>query len=290
MSEMSSKEGYGGAFVHGLFTTLLGTSCTAPFLASTLGYAVGQPAPIVVLLFVTIAAGMSLPYFLLTQRPAWMKYLPKPGAWMDRFKQVMGFVMLCVVVWLFSVFAGRGVEATAALSQYLLVLGFACWLLGVIANRGLAAVVALLFILGGYFVLLRGRLEATPVIAGAEAPAADGIPWQPFSDEKLARAVQRGEPVLIDFTADWCINCKFFERTVLKTDAVREAVAAHKVVTLKADWTNADPAITRKLSEFGRVGVPLYVLYRPGEEHPVVLDALTQQIILSNLSQIKGQP
>jgi thiol:disulfide interchange protein DsbD len=290
LSSLSSKSGYAGAFLHGLFTTLLGTSCTAPFLSVSLGFAVTQPAPIVFLLFAVVASGMSLPYFLLTSNPKWMKYLPKPGAWMDRFKQLMGFVMIAVVVWLLSVFSQRGSEPATALFWYLFALAVACWIFGIVSNRIVGALVLILAVFGGYFGILYGKLDApafTSAQRGIEIEP-DGIPWQPFSEGRLDSAVRAGKPVLIDFTAEWCINCKFFERTVLSTDAVKKSIRDHGVTSLKADWTNGDPEITKWLKRFNRVGVPLYVLYRPGEEHPVVLDALTQQIMLSNLAQIKG--
>ncbi len=284
LSDISSQEGYRGAFMHGLFTTLLGTSCTAPLLAPTLGYAVTQPAAIVYLLFATIAAGLSLPYFILTSRPGWLKHLPKPGLWMERFKQMMGFVMLAIVVWLFTVFAGRGVSAVTALSWYLFLLAIACWAYGVISHRSIGALLALAMAITGYFTFLHGKLDARPA-ATAEAPSKDGIPWQPFSEGALEAARKANRPVFIDFTASWCLNCKFFEGTVLAHESVAKAFAERGIVALKADWTNQDATITKYLNQFGRVGVPLYVLYRPGEEQPVVQDALTRQGLLEELAR-----
>lgn len=286
LSELSSKEGYGGAYLHGMFTTLLGTSCTAPLLSPSLGYAVTQSAPVIVLLFLTVAAGMSLPYFLLTAQPAWLKYLPKPGMWMERFKQVMGFVMLAVGVWLFTQFSTRGPEAVTALSWYLLLLGVACWLMGVLTNRAVATAIVVVAALGGYFALLHGRVEAMPS-SGAVVSSPEGIQWIPFSEEKLSTAVARGEPVFVDFTASWCWNCHVFEKAVLETQPVRDAFRSHKIVPLRADWSNGDPEISRWLKRFNRVGVPLYVLYRPGEAQPMVFDALTTNIVLSSLATIK---
>ena len=143
--------------------------------------------------------------------------------------------------------------------------------------------------IAGYFGLLHGRLEAKPAAEGAVwANTADGIPWEPFSEARLASAVQRGEPVFIDFTADWCINCHVYESTVLSKESIRSAMKERHVAALKADWTNGDPVITRWLNRFSRDAVPLYVLYRPGETAPVVMDVLTQQILLSELSRIRG--
>jgi thiol:disulfide interchange protein/DsbC/DsbD-like thiol-disulfide interchange protein len=287
LSELSGREGYGGAFLHGLFTTLLGTSCTAPFLAPALGGAVLLPAAGIVLFFLAVAAGMSAPYVLLTARPAWMRFLPKPGMWMDRAKQILGFVMLAVAAWLFGVLGKRGPEVVAAMSWFVLVLGLACWVFGVMTRRSVAALVAVLLIAGGYFTFLHPALALPPRKPGDQPVSKGGIPWQTFSEEKVKAAVVSGVPVFVDFTADWCLNCKAFERLVIETEPVRAAFREKKVVAFKADWTNGDPEITRALKSFGRVGVPLYVLYRPGEKEPVVLDALTQPSFLEELAKIR---
>jgi thiol:disulfide interchange protein DsbD len=208
---------------------------------------------------------------------------------MERFKQAMGFVMLAVAVWLFTVFAGRGEEASTALSWYLFVLAVAAWLFGVIPRRLIGGVIALVLAVGGYYYFLYGQLDAAPApTAGSTSLQATEVvkkAWQPFSEEKLAAARQEGRPVFVDFTANWCLNCKFFERTVLNSEAVTAAFRDANVVTLKADWTNQDPTITKWLNKFDRVGVPLYLLYRPGEENPVVQDALTRQGLLDELAR-----
>jgi thiol:disulfide interchange protein/DsbC/DsbD-like thiol-disulfide interchange protein len=290
LSTLSSREGYGGAFLHGMFTTLLGTSCTAPFLSASLGYATTQSPVTVLAIFLTIATGMSLPYLLLTAKPAWLRFLPKPGAWMERAKQLMGFVMLTVAVWLLGVFAVSRPESAAGLIHYLLVLALACWLFGIIRTRWAAVATAAILTLGGYFFLLQSPLQAQArgSADAGETVSKDGLTWRPFSEERLNDSVRRGQPVFIDFTADWCINCKVYEHAVLDTDAIRAALRDKKVLTLRADWTNGDPMITQWLKRFGRIGVPLYILYRPGEAQPVVLDALTKQILLDQLALIKG--
>ena len=277
LSELSRREGYGGAFLHGFFTTLLGTSCTAPFLSTSLGFAVTQSTPVIFLFFIAIAGGMSLPYFLLTAKPAWLRYVPKPGAWMERAKQLMGFAMLAVVVWLLGVLGvARGAETAAAACWFLLALALACWLFGTFRGSKIAVVLALTVALGGWFVFLRGK------------PEKGGIAWQPYSEEALAAARKRGEAVFVDFTAEWCVNCKAYERLVLETPPVRAKFVEKKITALRADWTNADPVVTRALKSFGRVGVPLYVLYRPGETEPLVLDAITPAALILELDRIRN--
>lgn len=291
LSELSSREGYSGAFLHGMFTTLLGTSCTAPFLGAVLGLAFVAPTHVVFFIFAAIAAGMSLPYFLLTANPAWMRFLPKPGTWMERLKQGMGFIMLGVVVWLLGVLGqSRGVDALIAVSSFLLVLGVASWIYGAFGGRVISWLAIAAIIGAGYFVFLNGKLSAAKKPdTGSELATKDGIAWQPWSAERVAEATQRRQPVFIDFTADWCLNCKYNEKFVLETEPVRAALKQKNVLTLKADWTNGDPAITAILKKFGRAGVPVYVLYAPGNAEPILLpEILTQAALLAELDRLKN--
>ena len=291
LDALSGREGYGGAFVHGLFTTLLGTSCTAPFLGPVLGFAVVQPPHVVIAIFLAIAAGMSLPYFLLTWQPAWMKYLPKPGMWMERMKQFMGFVLMALVVWLLGIFGTtRGVDSLIGVSCFLLLLGLASWAFGAIRARAIAWPVVIAIVGAGWFVFLKDNLNAAPIKSGeARATQPGGIEWQPFSPESLAKAIADGKPVFIDFTADWCLNCKYNEKFVLETEPVRAAFREKKIVAFKADWTNADPVITEMLKKFKRAGVPVYVLYLPGISEPFVFpEILSKDLVLRHLADIKS--
>ncbi len=287
---LGRKDGYGGAFAQGMFTTLLGTSCTAPLLGPVLGFAfVEKRAAIVFLIFGLLAAGMSLPYFLLTWKPAWMRFLPKPGAWMERMKQFIGFALTGVALWLLSILGhSRGIDGAIALCIYLLILALAAWIYGCTRNA-LGLLLALLLGTGGWWFLIHGKLDTKPTSTAHLENVQGGIPWQPFSPERLADAVHRGQPVFIDFTADWCLNCKYNEKFVLETEPVRAAFRAHNILALKADWTEQDPVIRAVLNSFGRAGVPAYVLYMAdGSTKPVVLpEILTTTILLHALSQIK---
>jgi thiol:disulfide interchange protein DsbD len=289
LNELSGRDGYSGAFLHGLFTTLLGTSCTAPFLAGSLSFATTQSGPVIFLLFIAISAGMSLPYFLLTARPAWLRYVPKPGAWMERVKQGMGFLMLAVAVWLFTVFAMRGAGAMTGMSWFLLALGLACWLFGTVREPVAARIAIVLLPVVGYFVFLHGKLAAKPTGGGSgQAHVTGSIAWVDYSEERLAEGRKAGRPVFVDFTAEWCINCKVYERVVLGNEAVGAKFREKNVLALRADWTNTeDPVVTKALKSFNRVGVPLFVLYRPGETEPVVLDAITTGGVLAELDKAR---
>ncbi len=287
LGQLSRREGYSGAFMHGLFTTLLGTSCTAPFLSTSLGYAVTQPTPIIFLLFAAMAAGMCLPYFLLTAHPAWLRFVPKPGMWMERVKQLMGFAMLAVAVWLFTILGLRGSHVVTGMSWFLLTLGVACWLFGTFHQSFLARAAFLLIPVAGYYLALHAPLTA-PRTAAATHVEPGGIAWEPYSEERLAAALASGAPVFVDFTAEWCVNCKAYEKLVLATEPVGAKFREKKIVPLKADWTDADPVITRALKSFNRVGVPLYILYRPGEPQPVVMDGLTTGVLIGEIDKIKN--
>ena len=292
IAEAGGHGGLAGSFAQGILATLLATPCTAPFLGTALGFAFSQTSTVIAAMFAAIAAGMAFPYLLLSAQPGWMKYLPKPGAWMERLKQFMGFPLLATLLWLLYVIGQqRGTEAVIWAAASYLCLGLAAWLYGaflgpVSSNRAktLATLAILLsLLLGlGYFT---GNLFARSAAALPEKSAAranNGIPWVPFSEVELRRLLAEGRPVFLDFTADWCITCKFNLRTAIDTKAVREAFEKLGIVPMLAYWTNSNPEITRKLAQFDRVGVPFYLFYAPGKkDDPVILpELLTEQILL----------
>lgn len=270
LNEASSKKGYGGAFIHGFFTTLLGTSCTAPLVGPVLGVAINQPGGRIFALFAAIATGLALPYFLLTWKPAWMKFLPKPGAWMVRFKQVMGFLMLAFAAWLMSSLPDT-ITVTAVI-YFLLVVGVAAWIYGSYHGSRLALPIALALIVGGWFLCIQGTVqppEATP--SGLNA--------------KVRKALNEGKPVFVDFTADWCANCKVFEATVLNTETIQNAMKEKNVVFVKADYTRQPPDITAALRTMGRVGVPFYMLFRKRGD-AWIADGLTTGGLMEELNKL----
>ena len=290
----TSREGYGGAYFQGLLVTVLATSCTAPLLGAALGFALSQPGPIVLLMFAAVALGMASPVLLLTARPGWMKYLPRPGAWMERVKQITGFVLLATVLWLLWIVGQmRGVDAIIWCGALLLGLAIAAWLFGafvtpvsVPSTRRKALVAIVLILLAVGFVSIHEiagtEKAAGPISAVSSDPKA--IAWENFTPARLDAAVGEGRPVFIDFTADWCVNCKFNERTALETDVVRAALRDRGFLALKGDWTRNDPDITRILKKFQRAGVPLYLVYPAGGGAPQVLpELLTKQIVLDAL-------
>jgi len=297
LSEAGAVEGYGGSFFQGVFATLLATPCTGPFLGGALGFAFLQSAPITLLMFASVALGMALPYLALSLQPGWVRFLPRPGVWMERLKQFMGFPLLAALLWLLFIVGGqRGPHAIIWVCAFLLSLGVALWIYGLVAaphvrarSRALGLVIALA-IAGGAGWLFLGELfaqEKAP--AAADVTESGGIAWQPFSQAALGKLLAAGQPVFIDFTADWCLSCKVNERTAIDTPAVREKFAQLGIVPMKADWTNANPEITAALQRFGRVGVPFYVLYPAGHpDAPITLpELLTPSLVLEALSKAR---
>src|SRR5262245_55085930 len=210
---LASKHGASGAFFNGVLATILATPCTAPFLSIALGFAFAQPAPIIVLVFLTIGAGLAFPYVLLSWNPAWLKFLPKPGAWMEKFKIAMGFPMLATALWLMSLLQDHYGEKTWWVGIFLVFVGVAAWIYGQFVQRGstgrgLAAVLAAIVLLLGYGLVLESRVHWRSPDAGAAAGIAQnepgGIAWKPWSPQALAAARAQGRPVLVDFTAKWC--------------------------------------------------------------------------------------
>jgi len=289
----TAQEGDAGSFFQGVFATVLATPCTAPFLGTALGFAFTQSGWTILLMFLAIAAGMSSPYLLLSAQPAWLRLLPKPGAWMERVKQFMGFLLLATLLFLLAVLgAERGVEAIIWTSCFLLVLSVACWMKGAFvvpaassANRRVVLLFAVVLVFGGAWYFIGEKFRGTQPVSAEKQTAGD---WQPFTPQRLQSEIDQGRAVFVDFTAAWCLTCKFNEATVLESAAVRDAFQRHGVVKIKADWTNADPAITKILKQFGRPGVPMYVLYPGGKKAEPYLfpELLTQGMVLEKLEAL----
>ena len=281
-----------GSFFQGVFATVLATPCTAPFLGTALGFAFSQSPAIILAMFIAIAAGMSAPYLLLSAQPAWLRFLPQPGPWMVHVKQFMGFLLLATLLFLLYVLgAQRGLEGAIWASCFLLVISVACWMKGAFvvptasaAKRGVALVLMLLLMLGSGIYFIGNKFHSANMASAGSRLRGD---WQAFTPERLQAELEQGRPVFVDFTAAWCLTCKFNEANVLESADVREAFQRHAIVKLKADWTNGDPVITKLLQQFGRPGVPLYVLYPGKNGEPIVFpELLTKSIVLEKLETV----
>ncbi len=300
----AARKDYADSFFHGILTTILATPCTAPMLGPAIGFAFTQPPAIILLFFLAAAVGLALPYVLLSMHPGWLKYLPRPGAWMDTFKQAMGFLLLGTVVWLVSVFGSQtGTGGLTWLLAFLLVLAFFSWLHGRFvtlsaSRRRVLGIWAVTII--GIVWAYRGFLHE-PLFSSVEAAYGDSPPglseavhvskggtrWEAFSVEYLEERVESGHTVFIDFTADWCMTCKVNEKTVLATEEVERAFRDLGVVTLMGDWTRKDPEITEILQRHQRPGVPFYAVYPAGRPEDVIVlpEIIKKRIVLEALEE-----
>jgi len=292
LDNIARHDGYGGSFFQGLFATLLATPCTAPFLGSALGFAFGQSSLVILAMFASVSLGMSFPYLLLSARPGWRKWIPKAGTWMERLKQFMGFPLLATNLWLLWVLQNqRGHGALLILLTLFLILGFCSWLFGTLSeseSRGTAVLRVLILLVAVTAILVTiQQVRFAEPIAETQTPSDHEISWVAYSTEALDSLRAEGKPILVVFTASWCLTCQFNERTAINVPAVRNLLMQKKITAMKGDWTNADPAITAALKSFGRVGVPLAVFYPMGKgSEPVVLpELLTEKIVLDTLSK-----
>lgn len=286
-----------GSLMNGVLATTLATPCTAPFLGSALGFAFSQPPHIIFAIFTVVGLGLASPYLILAAKPQWLKFVPKPGDWMIRFKQVMGFLLFATVIWLLSVMGAQlGAEGVVATVALLLGVGFACWTIGAFIDfsssmqrKAVVWSLAVAIALGSYYLsferYLNWRSVDTASLASAKREGM--IEWTPFSLAVVEESVAAGKPVFIDFTADWCFTCKVTEQTVLETEEVRAKLNALGVVPVKADWTNRNDEITQLLKKFGRSGVPLYVVFPAGKlDEPIVLpEVITKEMLIDALEK-----
>lgn len=290
--DAAAKKGLRGSFFNGVFATVLATPCTAPFLGTAVGFAFTQPLWVTFTIFLAVGMGLAFPFLLLAFFPAWTRFMPKPGDWMETFKAVMAFLLLATVVWLLDVL-GKQVGA-AGLTRMLVLLGllgFAAWLYGRFGNitrelrtRVLASVVAAAIALGGGVTLL----HFAPVEAGAAVAVSEGgIAWQRWSEPTVDKLVAEGKTVFVDFTAAWCWTCKVNEKAVIETDEVKDKITSRGIVPLKGDYTNRDPEITAFLKRHGKAGVPVYAIIGPRTQgRPVILpEVLTKEILLNALDK-----
>lgn len=296
--QLASKQGAPGAFFNGVLATALATPCTAPILATALGFAFLQNNPvIIVLIFVFVGLGLAAPYAVLSWNPVWLKFLPKPGAWMEKFKIALGFPMLATAVWLFNLAYDDYGKNVLWLGIFLVTVALAAWTFGEFVQRGrtgrsAAVAITLILLIGGYAFALEDQLHwREPInIAGTSRSATDsqdGIDWQPWSRQAVAEARSEGHPVLVDFTADWCLTCQVNKKIAIEVPSVRQKLKEINAVALVGDYTHFPDNITAELNQYGRAGVPLVLVYpRKVNAQPIVLpQVLTPGIVLNALNQ-----
>jgi thiol:disulfide interchange protein DsbD len=281
--DLAQKQGFTGSFFTGVLATVVATPCTAPLMGAAIGFALAQPATITFAVFTALGLGLAAPYLLLSFQPAWTRILPRPGAWMETFKQLTAVIFFATVIWLVYVYGslfaggasgGQGIYRVALLLGCFLMLAVAGWVLGKWPARWTSTIAAILIAAVGLAIPLYQPKDTTLV-------------WAPYSQQALDQARAAGHPVFIDFTAAWCLSCQVNERLVLKSSDVQHQFSKNDVTLLRADWTQYDPEITKQLASVKRSGVPTYVIYPAAvNSSPDVLpELLTKDIVLTALDK-----
>jgi thiol:disulfide interchange protein len=263
-NDLQQKEGAGGAFFKGVLTTVLATPCSGPFLGPVFGFTLQQPPVVTYIVFLCIGLGMASPYLLIGAFPRLIKFLPKPGVWMDTFKQMLAFVLLGTVVFMFTFLKRDYVVPTFGM---LVAIWAGCWWIGRTPlyegarkltfawGQGLAAAA-----IAGYvsFALL--------------GPAERVLPWQPYSPERLTQLTASGKTVMVDFTAEWCLTCKLNLKNSIDVQDVKQVVEANGVVPLLADWTDESEEIKRALEGLGSNSIPVLAIFPAGKPtEPIIM-------------------
>ncbi len=265
---LQSKQGLGGSFFSGVLATIVATPCSAPFLGVALGTAVGLPAVQFFAAFAAMAIGLALPYLILSCFPGLLRFLPRPGAWMESFKQAMSFLLFATAGYLLWVYAGQiGLDQVPGPIFGLTSIAVAAWIYGRWnlphksgRTRGIAVALTLVFAGGGFLL--------------AKPPEKSALVWEPWSQTRVDELLEEGTPVFIDFTAQWCATCQVNKRTAYSKEVI--ALMLEKgVVALRGDKTNPNPLIDAKLQELGRTAIPVNVLHVPGEEPVITPEILT---------------
>lgn len=277
-SELQAKHGLSGSFFSGLLATVVATPCSAPFLGSALGYTVTLPAAQAMLMFTMIGIGLASPFLVLSLAPKLVGLLPRPGAWMESFKQGMAFLLFGTVAFLAWVLTGM-VEGQPMLFTLLslVIIALGCWIYGRWSlphkptRTRIIAVVLTLISIGGGLAFGWPQVEKGPVSGSSHTEGA--LTWEVWSPEKVAELRAANKAVYIDYTAKWCLTCQV-NKHVYKNAELQKLITDKKVVLLRADWTNEDPRITQALSELGKAAVPVNVLYAPNQTDPVILPEL----------------
>ena len=296
-NQLADKSGWMEYFMIGVFATLLATPCSAPFLGTGIGFAFTLPPWGIFTFFAIAGLGLASPFLLVAFYPPFFRILPEPGAWMDTFKQVMGFTLIATTVWLIDVLASQtGLEGSNGFLIFLLFVSLSAWIFGKWGSvmesgtRQLQMFGLGLLICGvsGFFFLKTDFAEAeasAQVCDLSQLDFSEEIPWQPFSDAAINRLKEDKKAIFIDFTADWCLSCKVNEKNVLETQTVRDALKEKGFIPVKADWTRRDEEISTWLKKYGKAGVPFYLIIdAEGKAYPLP-EVLTTGIVLDALEK-----
>ncbi len=278
---LTQGKGLGASFFTGILAAVVASPCTAPFMATAVGFTLTQSTPITLLVFICLGFGMALPYLLLSHSPALAGKLPQPGPWMDTFKQLLAFPLLFTCVWLLVVVGEQtSSDSSAMLVGGAIALAMAFWLWKKQpASPWRWAIRLLAIVLAASALNIAHKIE--------NFGHSEGELWQEYSPALLDELRSNGTPVFVDLTADWCITCKINERVALDTEKVMNFAQANEIAMLRGDWTSSDPEITELLNAFQRNGVPLYLMYpsASNSEPEVLPQILTKGIVLDAMKR-----
>ncbi|MDI1268512.1 MAG: protein-disulfide reductase DsbD family protein [Polaromonas sp.] len=273
------------AFLTGVLATAIASPCTAPFMGASLGYAVGLPAAQALAVFGAIGLGMALPYLAASAVPAVARALPRPGAWMVTFKQLMAFPMFATVAWLVWVLGQQsGIDGAGALLALLVLMALVLWSL-TLRGRTRTVAATLSIALGAFGIWAIGQNVIKPLETSSVAAATSGR-WQAWAPGRVDQLAAQGQNVFVDFTAAWCVTCQYNKKTTLADADVLADMDAKNVALLRADWTRRDPAVTAALAQLGRNGVPVYVIYKPGRAPVVLSEILSVADVRAELAKL----
>lgn len=304
MGDVETGEGYWGSFINGILASIMSTPCSAPFLGAAASFALGTGATAwqTMLMFTFIGLGLAFPFLVISYVPAVGKRLPRPGAWMETFKQLMGFTLLGAGVWLLGTLQVQitkdGVQMFLA---FLLVMSMALWAqqhFGGLEHSNLRRRVVQALALGATVAGAYFLVDLTPLVEDAqpvaEANTADGvrpavkdgkINWAAFNPKAVDESLKRGQPVFMDYTADWCANCKTNEKLFIETETIRGDLQRTQILPMKADFTKEDETIEEWMDKLGRSGLPVYVVYYPDGTTDLLPEVITTEMLSSALTK-----
>jgi thiol:disulfide interchange protein len=283
LATLQAKNPQVDAFLSGVLAVAIASPCTAPFMGASLGFALGLPAWQALAVFAALGVGMAFPYLAASWIPLVAKLLPRPGAWMETFKKFMAFPMLATVVWLLWVIGQQtGIDGAAALMALLLCAAMLVWALSL---RGRSRVVIAIISIAIMAIFLPS-IGSNVINIQESEPMAASSGWQAWEPGKTEQLLAQSQPVFVDFTAAWCVTCQYNKKTTLSDPAVLGDFARKKVQLLRADWTRRDPAITQAITQLGRSGVPVYVLYKPGSAPVIMSEILSVTQLQTELAKL----